>query len=150
MASCTNQCNVSCTGTPPSATCDAQCMAGCNGSCNVQANFSCQASATAGCTGGCMTACSAPQGALFCDFGNGLGPQYVDVPATGLPDCEAALASMLSVNVSGGIQCTNGDCTAGVSAGGCDASGGTAPVAPIALFTGLGLFVATMVRRRKA
>jgi hypothetical protein len=111
----------------------------------------CEASATAGCTGGCTGACSQPQGALFCDFGNGNGPQYIDITVDQLPDCESALASMLNVNVSGGIDCTGSTCSVGAAASGCALAGSpSAPLGTGAAFAGLGLVLATIVRRRRA
>ena len=152
MGSCTNQCDIDCKATPPMASCDAQCTASCNGSCNVQANFSCQATAEASCTGGCTTACSDPMGALFCDFGNGLGAQYIDIPADQLAGCATALESMFSININASVNttCSGGECTTNVSAGGCALAGNpTSPSPAGALFAGLGLALATVVRRRR-
>jgi hypothetical protein len=87
---------------------------------------------------------------LFCDFGNGLGPQYIDLPLTAVPDCVSALESQLSISVSGGASCAGGVCSAGVSAGGCNAAGSSGFPLASALFAGLGLALASMARRRKA
>jgi MYXO-CTERM domain-containing protein len=103
-----------------------------------------------------MSTCSSITGALFCDFGNGLGPQYIPVQDTDIVSCANALSSMLNVSVSGGgsIDCSNGTCSlgGGVTGSACALSGGpgSSPAVPTtALFAGLGLVALGVVRRRR-
>jgi hypothetical protein len=155
-ASCSNQCDISCNGTAPSATCTAKCDATCNGSCTAQANLDCQEMATGDCTGGCTAACSSITGALFCDFGNGLGSQYVDVAVTDLPACVSAIESSANIKIAGGgsVTCTGNTCSASgaLAATGCavssPGSSGALPVGGVAL--GFGLALATAARRRRS
>jgi hypothetical protein len=108
----------------------------------------CEVTTTASCTGGCNTQCSDPTGALFCDFGNGLGEQYI--PVTDLSECETALAGMVTLNVSGAASCTGNNCNASVSA--CSVSPLTPmkDVAPAGLaLVGLGLVAAGVARSRR-
>jgi hypothetical protein len=145
QGSCDTSCKAKCGGTPPSATCQAKCDASCSGSCDVKADVDCHVSCEADLKGGCETQCSDPKGALFCDG------QYVD--AANLDDCLAYLASInITVDASGSVKCTNGNCNAtGQAAVGCSTQPvGSAPLDVGAIATmvvGLGFVVS---RRRRS
>jgi hypothetical protein len=110
-----------------------------------------------------MSTCSSVTGALFCDFGNGLGSQYVPLSSEGdVISCVEALSSMFNASVSGGISCSGGTCTAtgiaGINGpGGASCALSAGPGAPLSagaagtggLLLGLGLVAGAAARRRR-
>ena len=120
--------------------------------------MTCQERGTAACTGGCTAACKGLTGALFCNFGNGLGNQYIDVTVTDLPSCVSALESSLHINIaaSGLAACQGSNCKVNGSLSGCAVSASTmgtgtgTPLPGTGLAVGLGIALAGVVRRKRA